>query len=315
MLRKITAVILGAVIAAGSCVCVSAAESVTQTVEYTASAVNNEWNGKTALKSGRSYSVSGDVTVSKKITIPDGATLTVKKGGKLTLAKGATLNIKGRMTVANGASVSVNGKLYLYKGKKLNISGSVKLGKTSTVTLKGETTIYVGGKIYGSPKKVTVSDSAVLTVKGTNSCAKLAKAVEKRDIGQLYENYLTKIMVDHDSMTAFLESYPSDYISEVEDFLDKQNLTFGYFCEILNAECQEMYSNAKSVEIEVLKLTDITDNQLDEIKQLLKSGYGDCTKVMQAKMKVTLTNGDGSVDEDEFTATAACSGGKWYMVN
>lgn len=317
MFRKITAVILGAAIAAASCVCtVSAAEPViTETVERMASAVNTEWNGKTALKSGSTYVVNSSVTVSKKITIPEGATLTVKKGGKLTIASGGSLYIKGRLTIASGASVTANGKLYLYKGKKLNISGSLKLGKTSVVTLKGETTVYAGGKISGTPKTVTVSDSAKVTVKGTNSCSRLVKAVDKRDIRALYENYFTKMLKDNDSLTAFLDSYPSDYIEVVEDTLAEFGFTLTEFCELMNAEIKEAQPDIKSVAVELTKYTDKTKNQTDEIKALLEQGYGKVSKVAEVELKVTITTRLGAEIVENVTAVAAYADGNWYLVD
>ena len=317
MFRKITAIFLGAAIAAASCVCtVSAAEPVvTETVERMANAVNAEWNGKTALKSGSTYVVNKSITVSKKITIPEGTTLTVKKGGKITVASGGSLYVKGKLTVASGASVTVNGKLYLYKGKKLNISGSLKLGKTAAVTLKGDTTVYVGGKISRTPKTVTVSDSAKVTVKGTNSCSRLVKAIDKRDIKALYENYFTKMLKDNDSLTAFLDSYPSDYIEIVEDTLAEAGVTFKEFCDIMNAEIKESQPDIKSIAIELTKYTDKTGKVDAEIKSLLEQGYGKVSKVAEVELKVTVTPKSGAADVENVTAVAAYSNGRWYLVD
>ncbi|MGN0649633.1 MAG: hypothetical protein ACI4KM_04285 [Oscillospiraceae bacterium] len=317
MLKKITAVILGAAIAAASCIStVSAAEPVvTETVERVSNAVNVEWNGKTALKSGSTYVVNKSVTVSKKITVPEGTTLTVKKGGKITVASGGSLYVKGKLTVASGASVTVNGKLYLYKGKKLNISGSLKFGKTAAVTLKGETTVYVGGKISGTPKTVTVSDSAKVTVKGTNSCSRLVKAIDKRDIKALYQNYYTKILIDNDSLTAFLDSYPSDYIKLVEDTLADAGVTFSDFCDVMNAEIKESQPDIKSMTIELTKYTDKTGKIDAEIKPLLEQGYGKVSKVAEVELKVTITTRLGADIAENITAVAAYSGGRWYLVD
>ena len=317
MLRKMTSVILGAVIAAGSCVCtVSAAEPVfTETVEFNAGAVNSEWNGKTAMKSGSTYVVNKSVTISKKITVPDGATLTVKKGGKLTVSASGSLYINGRLTIANGASVVVNGKLYQYKGKKLNISGSLKLGKTSAVTLKGETTVYVGGKISGTPKTIAVSDTAAITLKGTNSCAKLTKAVDMRDLRVLYRNYYTKMLMDNDSFSAYIDSYPSDYIEIVEDMLAEKEVTFADFCEEMNEEIKKSQPAVKSVAVEITKYTDKTKNHSDKIKELLSKGYGTVTKVAQLSLKVTAKPKSGSAVVENVTAVAAYADGRWYLVD
>lgn len=317
MLKKITAVILGAVIAAASCVCtVSAAEpAATETVERMANASAVEWNGKTALKSGKTYVVNSSVTVSKKITVPEGTALTVKKGGKITVASGGSLYVKGKLTIASGASVTVNGKLYLYKSKKLSVSGSLKLGKTSAVTLKGETTVYANGRIYGTPKTVTVSDSAKFTIKGENSCSKLVKAIDKRDIKALYENYFSKMLKSNDSLSAFLDSYPSDYIKIVEDTLAEVGASLTEFCEAMNAEIKESQPDVKSVAVEITKYTDKTGKVDDEIKSLLEQGYGKVSKVAEVELKVTLTPKSGAAIVEEVTAIAAYAYGRWYLVD
>ena len=89
MFKKTTAaIILSAVIMAGSSVS-AFAEAPVQTVvveqEYAASAAKT-WDGKAALKAGQKYVIKKNVTVSGKVTLPKGTTLTVKKGAKLTCA-------------------------------------------------------------------------------------------------------------------------------------------------------------------------------------------------------------------------------------
>ena len=88
MFKKTTAaIILSAVIMAGSSVS-AFAEAPVQTVvveqEYAASAAKT-WDGKAALKAGQMYVIKKNVTVSGKVTLPKGTTLTVKKGAKLTI--------------------------------------------------------------------------------------------------------------------------------------------------------------------------------------------------------------------------------------
>ena len=96
MFKKTTAaIILSAVIMAGSSVS-AFAETPVQTVvveqEYAASAAKT-WDGKAALKAGQKYVIKKNVTVSGKVTLPKGTTLTVKKGAKLTIGS------KGALTV------------------------------------------------------------------------------------------------------------------------------------------------------------------------------------------------------------------------
>ena len=104
MFKKTTAaIILSAVIMAGSSVS-AFAEAPVQTVvveqEYAASAAKT-WDGKAALKAGQKYVIKKNVTVSGKVTLPKGTTLTVKKGAKLTIGS------KGALTVNSSPSNSV----------------------------------------------------------------------------------------------------------------------------------------------------------------------------------------------------------------
>mgnify|MGYP002999272718 CR=1 FL=1 len=113
MFKKTTAaIILSAVIMAGSSVS-AFAETPVQTVvveqEYAASAAKT-WDGKAALKAGQKYVIKKNVTVSGKVTLPKGTTLTVKKGAKLTIGSKGALTVKGTLSVKSGATLAVSGK-------------------------------------------------------------------------------------------------------------------------------------------------------------------------------------------------------------
>lgn len=105
MFKKTTAaIILSAVIMAGSSVS-AFAEAPVQTVvveqEYAASAAKT-WDGKAALKAGQKYVIKKNVTVSGKVTLPKGTTLTVNKGAKLTIGSKGALTVKGTLAVKSG---------------------------------------------------------------------------------------------------------------------------------------------------------------------------------------------------------------------
>ena len=144
MFKKTTAaIILSAVIMAGSSVS-AFAETPVQTVvveqEYAASAAKT-WDGKAALKAGQKYVIKKNVTVSGKVTLPKGTTLTVKKGAKLTIGSKGALTVKGTLSVKSGATLAVSGTLTTAKGSKLIDAGTIKFAKTAKVTLGGKLTV------------------------------------------------------------------------------------------------------------------------------------------------------------------------------
>ena len=144
MFKKTTAaIILSAVIMAGSSVS-AFAEAPVQTVvveqEYAASAAKT-WDGKAALKAGQKYVIKKNVTVSGKVTLPKGTTLTVKKGAKLTIGSKGALTVKGTLSVKSGATLAVSGTLTTAKGSKLTDAGTIKFAKTAKVTLGGKLTV------------------------------------------------------------------------------------------------------------------------------------------------------------------------------
>lgn len=177
MFKKTTAaIILSAVIMAGSSVS-AFAETPVQTVvveqEYAASAAKT-WDGKAALKAGQKYVIKKNVTVSGKVTLPKGTTLTVKKGAKLTIGSKGALTVKGTLSVKSGATLAVSGTLTTAKGSKLIDAGTIKFAKTAKVTLGGKLTVSKTGKVTGAPKSIKLAKTGSAAITGTNSCKKLA---------------------------------------------------------------------------------------------------------------------------------------------
>lgn len=130
-----------------------------------------DWNGKAGLKNDISYIVTEDVVISGSRTLPTTARITVKNGAVLTVAKGASFTVKGQLIINDGAQLVNNGKITaagksaitvkgdfaqngvmnVKTGGKLKIKGSVKTGKSSDSTFDGKLEIFEGSSVvvYG----------------------------------------------------------------------------------------------------------------------------------------------------------------------
>ena len=241
MFKKTTAaIILSAVIMAGSSVS-AFAEAPVQTVvveqEYAASAAKT-WDGKAALKAGQKYVIKKNVTVSGKVTLPKGTTLTVKKGAKLTIGSKGALTVKGTLSVKSGATLAVSGTLTTAKGSKLTDAGTIKFAKTAKVTLGGKLTVSKTGKVTGAPKSIKLAKTGSAAITGTNSCKKLAAllstaadstkdalAQDKKEVETFLNNVANSVVKDGSVYSAIKMAVPADYFKQAEDEFSAETKT------------------------------------------------------------------------------------------
>ena len=336
MFKKAAAFILSAVIMAGASTAAfaeSAPQTITVEQEYGASAAKT-WDGKSAMKAGQSYVLKKNVTIKSKVTLPKGATLTVNKGVTLTIGANGTFTVKGKLAVKSGATVTVSGKLVTAKGSTVSDSGTIKLTKNkANVTIGGKFLINKGGKITGTPKAISLGDSAKVTVKGTNSCKKLQTLLKGSDdvkadtaeIEKLLNTYVKKALKG-DLYGAMTEVMPADYIKQADAEIQEQygvtleEFLNTYMVEMLKAygvDMDELAKQADGVNVKVTKLTDCLNDLTADQKELL-SGCGKITKAYIAEIKAEI---DGSVEDipgfsvnDSSEMTVAYAGGKWYLL-
>ncbi len=339
MFKKAAAFILSAVIMAGASTAVYA-ESIPQTItveqEYGASRAKT-WDGKAKLEAGKSYVVKKTVTISSEVTLPKGATLTLNKGAKLNITAKGTFTVKGKLVVKSGATLTVSGKLVTAKGSTVSDSGTIKLSKNKAgVTIGGKFTINKGGKLTGTPKSITLGKSAKVTVKGTNSCKKLADllngstetadtSADKAAIEKMLNSFIKKVFTG-DIYGSLSDVFPQSYIDELDKQLqaeagvslkDYLNVYLPAMLKEYGVDWSEFSQYADAVSIKVSKLTDCMSSLTDEQKAVL----ADCGKITKAYLvdytvDVSGENIDASQLQDiQYTAvTAVYAGGNWYLV-
>lgn len=343
MFKKAAAFLLSAVVMAGSSTAVFA-ESVPQatvvTQEYGASAAK-VWDGKSEMKAGQSYVLKKSVTISKKVTIPKGTTLTLNKGVKLGISASGSLYVKGKLAVKSGASVSVSGTLYTYSGSTLSVSGAVKLNTNKAkVTLGGSLTVNKTGTVSGTPKSIKLGKNGKVTNKGKITCKKLndlisgtsSNAEDIKEIEAMLNGVYEELLSTGSMYGALKKAVPASYIEQAEkefaeaikeydtngemagmtlkDFLD------GLFGELL----KESLKSIEYVKVSVVKATEYKQGLTDEQKMYF-SGCKEINAVYLIEMKPDIKFKDGYdpaqsgvVVSDEATeAIVVKADGKWYM--
>lgn len=341
--RKTAAVLLSAVIMAASSTA-AFAETAPQVVvverEYAASAAKT-WNGKDALKAGQKYVVKKNTTVSGKVTLPKGATLTVNKGAKLTIGSKGALTVKGTLSVKSGATVVVNGTLTAASGSKITDAGTVKFGKTAKVTLGGKFTVSKTGTVSGTPKSIKLGKKGTVAINGKNTCKKLAAlldtaeeavtdtAKDKKEIEDMLNGVCTSLLKDGNMYAAVKSVVPESYFDESEkafneyiSTLDKNDEAYGmtyeqFFNSLFSALLGDTLNSIDSVKVTVTDLTDCKSKLTDEQKEMFKSA-GDIAKAYVAKVSTDTKFKEG-VDTSNFRTapeseiTVVNCNGKWYI--
>ena len=329
MFKKISALILSSVLLAGMTTAFAEAPAPVQTAqtvrEYAAKAA--EWNGKTALKSGKSYVVTKDLTISKDVTVPKGAKLTIKNGAKLSVGAKGSLTINGTVTVGKGSTLAVSGALTQAKGKKLVVSGTVKLGKKSALTLNGSVTLKKGGVISGEPKTLNLGKNVKFAINGKLTSQKLLKAYDSAAIMQLLESLEKKVFIDGKAYDAYLESYPAGVIAAMEEDYKKQLKeleAYGYsddvsFEEAINSITSyivAMFEYQYGGDITGVNMGDLTITYMD-VSELPESVYaplyGTIERAADVSAIYTLNVGDQTTDPSDMGGIMVYSGGRWYL--
>lgn len=329
MFKKISALILSSVLLAGMTTAFAESPAPIQTAQVVRenAAKASEWNGKTALKSGKSYVVTKDVTISKDVTVPKGAKLTIKNGAKLSVGAKGSLTINGTVTVGKGSTLAVSGALTQAKGKKLVVSGTVKLGKKSALTLNGSVTLKKGGVISGEPKTLDLGKNAKFAINGKLTSQKLLKAYDSAAISQLTENLAKKVYIDGKGYDAYVESYPAGVIAAMEEEYAKQLKEleeYGYsddvsFEEAINSIISYLVNiieyqyggDITGVNMDDLTITYIDVSELPE--SVYAPLYGTIERAADVSAKYTLTIGDKTTDPSDMGGTMVYSGGRWYL--
>lgn len=341
--RRLTALLVGAAIMAASSTAVYA-ENVPQTQvtirqELGASSAKT-WDGKSALEAGKKYVLSKSVTISKKVEIPKGTTLTLNKGVKLGIGAKGSLYIRGTLSMKAGSTLSVSGKLYTYSGSKISDSGSIKLNTNkANVTIGGTFTVNKTGAVSGAPKSIKLGKNAKVTVKGKNTCDKLAELIggdsaadkEKQEIETMLNGMFDELLSTGNLYSTIKKAVPASYIEKAEKEFEEQikeldttgemagmtmeDLVNGLFSVMI----EEINKSIDSLKISVVKLEDCK-GKLTEDQLLL---FADCKNIEKAyladlKVDVKYKEGYEAADSelsvaDTVQITVVKADGNWYL--
>ncbi|MBQ8170742.1 MAG: hypothetical protein IJZ95_02005 [Oscillospiraceae bacterium] len=323
MLKKLTAAVISAVMAVsfvGATASAQQIQTATISSEYGASAAV-KWNGKTALKAGQNYVVSSNVTVSKKITIPSGTTVTVQDGAKLWVSGKGSLYIKGKLVVKADSILAVTGKLHQYKGKVLKVYGQMRFASKASVTLNGKTTVYSKGSVTGTPNTCSVGPNATLTCSGKNSCKKLDEYIDRTAIAKRMDSYFTQSIKELDVYGGFKAIFSKAYINALEDaFSALGEMTLEDYCTAFTEEYKASLikdgitpSKIKSVDV---KLTEMAEQKklTGDLKTLADSYYKGWSKVYDVTCEVTVKTASASRTEVAELVVICAKSGKWYLL-
>lgn len=319
MLKKILSVILSAVMAVSvMSVAVGAQEVHTASVMQEYGATATRWNGKTQLRSGKTYAVTSNVTVAKKIVIPADTTLIVMKGAKLWVSGNGSLFVQGKLTVKSGGTLAVTGRLYQYKGKSILNYGEMRFANKANVTLNGKTTVYASGSISGKPKTLSVGADATISCKGSNNCPGLEKYIDRTDMAAGLDSFFTKAIQKSDIYGAVKLVMSAEYISDLDKALAAAGGSFEALCDAFEAEyvaaLKEEGIEPSQVKSITVKLTGLTEEKpADELYTLAQKYYKNAQKYYTADCEITVKTASGTYTEEAELSMVKHSG-KWYLL-
>ncbi len=290
------------------------------------------WDGKSTLEAGKRYVLNKNVTLSQKVEIPKGTTLTLNSGVKLTIGTNGKLYIKGTLYMKANSTLQVTGRLYTYSGSKISDYGAVKFTTNKAiVTICGNLSVNKSGTVSGTPKTITLGKNAKVTINGKNTCKKLSDLLEteknKKAIADRLTALLTKMMVQKDYYGAVKDANPvalirkseKEYKAAVAAMEDPGIFADMSFEDFVNALCKslcdpvfEENGDVKSVKIEVTKLTNILKTLTDEDKAQFE-GCGTITKAYKAKIKADVVY-DGKTSTENIEVKMVYIGSKWYII-
>lgn len=119
------------------------------------------------LFSSGSRKITGKYVIKKDSVLPEGTTLTVKKGGKLYILPGAELTLNGTLKVAAGGSVFVQGDMNVHKTGKISCTGRMKIQKSGCLSLDGKLAVNKGGNVLGQGTLAVLNEFSDISCKGT----------------------------------------------------------------------------------------------------------------------------------------------------
>jgi GH25 family lysozyme M1 (1,4-beta-N-acetylmuramidase) len=130
---------------------------------FTASAAT-EWDGVSALAAGKTYTITGEITLRGDLNVPEGTSLLIMKGGALKLNKtDSNSYVRGTLSVAIGGTFElVRGTLNLVEKGALNIYGDMLVYTTGTLKLAGAFTVYNQGNFKNSGVTLIYRSSKIL---------------------------------------------------------------------------------------------------------------------------------------------------------
>lgn len=321
---RIAAALLCGVIAVSTAVCAAAEPVYTAAVAQEQGATVYAWNGKTALKAGRSYAITKDVTISKKVTIPKGTTLTVRNGAKLWISTNGTLVNKGTLTVAKGGTLAVSGKLNVGEPEAagtLNVSGKMNFGTKSAVTVYGKVSVKSTGVVSKKPKTIYVGDTAKVTITGKDANGAFTNAVSQRDLRVAVGKYYTTAISKADLYGAITAAYPKAYTDKLNSELSAAGTTLKDFCAdygkvLAGVEDADSYYGSEDYtwELSINKLvatSALTAGQ-KAAAELISGTAGYKAYSLSGVISAVY---DGTADaQEEISMKVILSGGKWYML-
>lgn len=343
MFKKAAALLMSAVIMAGAS-SVAFAESVPQTItveqEFGASAAK-EWDGKSEMKAGQSYVLKKSVTISKKVTIPTGTTLTLNKGVKLGISASGSLYVKGKLAMKAGSTLSVSGTLYTYKGSTTSVSGTVKFNTNKAkVTLGGKLTVNKTGVVSGTPKSIKLGKNGSVANKGKITCKKLNELIggtssndqDIKDIENMLNSIYDELLSTGSIYNSIKKAVPASYIEKAEKEFEEQiklydtngemaGMTLGDFIDSLfGALISDTIQGIEYMKVSVVKATECK-NELTDDQLVYFAGCKEINAAYRIEMKVDHKFKAG-FDPEDFGLTIADGNseavvvkadGKWYL--
>lgn len=105
------------------------------------------WDGKSELRSGRTYFVLDTIRVRSAFTVPEGTKISVRDGGTLRITAAGSLTVYGELSSAIGGLILNYGTLNIKKGGKLNIYGAMQSSVSAAVNISGNMTVYNRGSV------------------------------------------------------------------------------------------------------------------------------------------------------------------------
>ncbi len=318
MLRRFAALAMCAVIATTTAVSVGAADVQTAEVYREYAAGTAVWDGTTTLKDNKSYVVTGEITVSGKITIPANTKLTVQKGARLTVSKGGSLIVDGRLNVNSGSSMIVFGTMKLNSGKRITSSGDMRFGSSSNITLDGIFALNSGGTLQGEPKSFSTAVDSTLKIYGKNFCKKLGDISNERNLIAIFENMYTSAIIDNDIYSVVKTMTPLKARLEAEAMFKAEGSTLEAYCKEFGTQYQKDLkaagidvSKIKGISASISDVTDISGSLTGEQMMTLMQYYPGYSKVVNAKMMVAL---EGTGMNETVETILVLIDKTWYMM-